>query len=401
MKVPDTRKPKISTLRDVARVASVSVSAASAALNNGNPKYSRKTAARIRAVARQLNYRPNRSAQFVRTGKNKLIGMIFFGGSREVSNERAHSIAQSIDEQGYELMMLSIHSYRGGLSRIVDRLLESSVSGVIIAGPRMEEAALDPVFERGIPVVGASTNEIRKAVHVRADFRQAMRAMTEHLLSRGHRTIVSWVLPETSTSRDPKAWIWQARGKALGVGDAMTAAGYTWEIGDKDDYLRWIAKRRDNSRPAAFTVFEAYGEDFPEDIYEYGKTIGAFLCETGHLPDVIVFPDDEGAIGGMGQFYRAGIRVPEDIGVTGFDDSSLAKNFIIPLTSVRQPIRDMARRTVELCIRQIENPGVSISPRLIHLPCELIVRESSGGSRGSASPPMASRLQKGRILEFS
>lgn len=374
MQIVSTPKKRSVTLKDVALVAGVSASTVSAALHNGVGRYNAETAERIRAIANELGYRPNRSAQSIRTGKNKLIGMIYFGGPLQVANERAHYIGRYVQEQGYELLTLDIHWYNGHLLKAVDRLLEANVNGVIIAGPGISENEIGAVLNREIPVVGISTNETHLFPLVRADMRQGMEQMTQHLLSLGHRRILCL---STAASEEPElSWPWQQRQQNAGVRHAIENCGGKHSFGRAKECLKWLAEKKTKDAITGFTLCHPNEVIYFDPFILARKAIRS-IKDGASLPDVVICPNDEWAVGVISELAGMNIRVPEDIAVTGYNDSALSENFPVPITTIRQPIPEMARKTVSLCINAIENRGeLEQNHPTFDLPCQLIVKKS-------------------------
>jgi len=359
-------------LKDVAKSAGVSPSTVSAALNNGDSRYNAETVERIRAIAAKLGYRPNRSAQSIRTGKNKLIGMIYFGGTLQVANERAHYIGRAVEERGYELLTLDVHWYDGRLAKVVNRLLEAGVSGIIIAGPGAAAEDILPFQERAIPIVGIASNETGLFPLVRADMRQGMQEITRHLLSLGHRKILNLSMADPAQREEEIPW--QQRQQLSGVRDVILEAGGSHSIGLAEQCLDWLA--RDHPGITSFTLCEP-SEIIYFDPFVFSRRAIRSIKGAASLPDAIICQNDEWAVGAISELATQGIRVPDDLAITGYNDSALAANFPVPLTSVRQPIPAMARKTVEWCIAAMENRAQpSQGCAIFDLPCELVVRES-------------------------
>lgn len=367
---------KCVTQLEIARVARVSQPAVAAVVGHTNKpgtRVSEATRQRILEVANTLGYRPNRFAQAIRSGRSKLIGMIYFGGPLQVINERAHFVGRHVEDIGYELLTIDVHWYEGGIKGVIDRALGSNFEGLILTGGVSAEALAD-VRRRGIPMVALSSVPLLDAPMVCSDMQRGMRHVADHLMSGGHQRILQ--LCDGTPGVPIEQWQRPARTQVLGVKEAVDEAGGTLEIGDADDYLKWISQPGEGVR--AFALCQPF-EVVYFNPYHFARKAMRSIGGASSLPHAIICPNDEWAVGCFTELAARGVSVPGDVAVTGFNDSALAANFPVGLTSVRQSTEKEARKAVELVLTGIENPDLFARQKkqTFQFPCELMIRESS------------------------
>ena len=278
------------TIKDVARLAGVSTKTVSNVINNNSGRYSGETHARVLDAIQKLNYRPNRAAQYMRSG---VIGILAFA-IPDIGNpyfsEIAREIIDAAKEQGYTVLI----EHTAGLAENERLLLggarSHAVDGVILDPVEMTE---DEIYRANtaIPIVMLGERATGKFYdHVMIDNVAAARLLTEHLLELGHRRIA--LLPVSDTGRDSLH-----RMRYQGYLEAHRAAGI------QPDPELIVA----TSYPTLLTHLS-------------GMTGIEQLLARGPLPDAVFCLNDLTAFGVMKILSQRGYRVPEDIAVVGFDD---------------------------------------------------------------------------------
>lgn len=347
------------TQKEIAAAAGVSRSAVGFALGV-RPAYDAKlrpeTRARIVAVARRLGYRPNRYAQVMRGGRSGMIGMIERPGLLQVATLRAAYAAEAVYAGGYGLMTSDVVGYEQGMTTACNALLDARVEGILLM-TSMQPADLKRLQTARIPIVqisGATT--LPGVSQVRTDVFQGMGDLTRHLIAGGHRRLA--LLTFRSTPRNTVA-DWPAAERIEAFRQTLRDAGGAVEGKVYVDFIR-----PDWTRPCA------PGRDAMERL----------LRRRGPRPDVVLCTNDDWALGALTACRRAGLRVPEDIAITGFDGSPAAEFGAVPLTTVIQPNREISQAAVALLLRLIKGERLLPTECLLKLPGKLVVRESSGGT---------------------
>lgn len=333
----------MSNIRKVAALAGVSVATVSRALKTPEV-VSPDTRAKVLAAAAQVGYQPNQMAVQFRSRKTHnlvvlvpTIANIFF--ARVITG-----IQQAAQAQGYGVLLCNTLG-REDLERQSASLVQAfQADGVIqlrAFNPFVQEA------DRLPPLVNVcEVSENAPYPTIQLDNRAAARAMTEHLLALGHRCIGLIKGPQSSPL---------TRDRIAGYQDALLAAGI-----EPDPSLLC----RGN-----FTL-------------EAGYQAAQLLLDHPAAPTAIFCENDEMAIGALQRIKQAGLSVPGDISLAGFDDISFAAFSDPPLTTIAQPAEEFGRKAVELLLAVLEG-RLSEIPHLI-LPFQLI-------SRGSTAPPRPGR----------
>ncbi len=340
------------TQKDIANRLSVSRALVSAALN-GTPGVSETTRVRIQAFAEELGYLPNRSAQLMRGGKSGVIGLISSASVLYTNVLRLRAAAETIYAQGYGLLSSELLWSEQGIERAVECLINAQVEGVLLmsagAAPAYthEMARLRRI---GIPVVSLGHIVVDGIPLVASDYFQGMRDVTNHALATGYRRIaflsVAGDQPDGSFDRGISE-------RLRGFRQAVTDAGL-----DTD---------------AVQVLHEPMDADF--DGYAPGKSGMLRLLSGMMRPQAVLCSNDQIALGAIKVCTEIGLRVPEDIAITGFDDSPLAQYFTPRLTTVAQPASECGRKAAELLLDLVQKKENTI-PDIVRLPCRLVVRES-------------------------
>ena len=337
MAAADSDKRKIQMI-DIARMAGVSTSTVSRALN-GSALINEETRRRISELAKSLNYTINQSAKNLRIGDNRTIGVVipYDRKSRQHISDpfflgMLGSLADALTDHNYDLLLSRVDADRmEDLSSLYDT---GRVSAIIVIGQWGHHEELNELARRQVPMVVWGAQLPRQMYcSVGSDNLDGGRQATEHLLRLQRKRIV--FLGDTSM---PEA--------------AQRYEGYC--LAHKNAGL---AISSDLYVACPFTASEAQ------------KVTSDFL-DMGVEFDAIVAASDVIAINAMGVLKNAGIAIPEQVSVVGYDDIDLSSHSFPPLTTVRQPL-DQAGQVIMQCLIDILD-GKAVDSQL--LPTSLIVR---------------------------
>lgn len=333
------------TLKDIAREAGVSVATVSKVLR-GEPEtfIGASTREKVAAAARRMGYRQNLHARSLRTGKSELIGLMAFDVNIRVALLRLQAVDQAVRARGYRTAVWSASGQVDAEQRALDECQSHMADGLILVHPSaaLSGSMLQPLLEAGTPVVTLEPVPGVDLDCVTVDRRHGTYLAVRHLLELGHRRI-ALLHGDQRYETD--------RGRTAGYLQAYAEAGL--EV-DRSLWLEAGAGYRAGYEAARALLQRRAGQT-------------AAFCN-----------NDEIAIGAMRAFREAGLRIPEDVAVVGFDNLEVAEFAAVPLTTVSQPIVEQARTAVERLFRRIEHPGEQLEPHTVHLPPTLVVRESSG-----------------------
>ena len=331
------------TIRDVAREAGVSVATVSRVLNDSGP-VSELTRHRIREIATRLRYVPDSAARSLITRRSTTVGVLLPDLHGEFFSEVIRGIDQTAQRNGYHLLVSGSHNDKGEIEAAL-RAMRGRVDGLIVMSPDIDSAALVANLPAGSPVVllncfvdGDAFDSLTIDNFGGAD------AMVRHLIAGGHRRIAFIKGAERNYDAAERLRGYRAALADAGIEPepALELAGDFTESGGHDAARR-VAAMRD--RPTA--VFAA---------------------------------NDSMAIGALAALRDAGVRVPDEMAVAGFDDIPIARYMSPPLTSVRVQISEMGERAVHMLLRAIEEKNQHEKQQET-LPTTLVIRESCGGKQ--------------------
>jgi len=348
------RGGSVVTIHDVARHAGVSPMTVSRVIN-AESNVREETRAKVAASVKALRYSPNLAARSLASADGLHLGILYANPSAAYLSE---FLLGSLEQSSLAGCQLVIERCEADEGPTIARLVQGGVHGVILPAPLCDsEAALKAVEQAQIPAVLVASG--RPAAGLSAvsinDF-EASRAMTRHLLELGHRRIgfINGHPNQTASGQRFRGYIEGMTEAGLSVGTDQVAQGY-------------------------FT-------------YRSGLEAAEKLL-TAWKPTAIFASNDDMAAATMAVAHRRGLDVPGDLAVAGFDDTPLATTVWPALTTVRQPIAEMAREAVRLLIDQIrkKRSGEAAPVRHKTLKFTLIDRESTAASASPAPAKPASR----------
>ena len=347
------------TIHDVARHAGVSPMTVSRVINS-EANVREETRARVTASVKALRYSPNLAARSLASADSMHLGILYSNPSSSYLSEFLLGSLEQSSLSGSQLVIEQCEKIETEREAI-QRLIKGGIDGVILPAPLCDsEEALKAVEDAGIPAVLVASG--RPAAELSAvsinDF-EASRAMTRHLLSLGHRRIgfINGHPNQTASGQRFRGFIEGMTEAGLSVGTDQVAQGYfTYRSGME----------------AAERLLSAYN------------------------PTAIFASNDDMAAATVAVAHRRGLDVPGDVAVAGFDDTPLATTVWPELTTVRQPIADMAREAVRMLIEQIKGRRTGKPPQVAHklLKFTLIKRDSTI-PQAPAPSPTPSRKARG------
>jgi len=336
------------TLKDLASHLDLSPSTISLVLNQSPvaDAIPKETQQRVFDAARELGYRPNYIAASLRSRRTNSIGVLV----PEVSDPWAAEIVSGIEshllDNDYTYL---VTSHRRSTPKLLeddlDLLTRRAVEGIILVATELREPPLLPT------VVISGHRRVKGLSNVVIDHDRAAQQALTHLKELGHRRIALFRgQPGSSDTEDRSRAIFQA---AASVGIEIPPEVTLQLSGEGEDQV--------------FTPDAAYQEG-----YAFGQKL---LARRVKFTALFAF-DDASAIGAIRAFLDAGLRVPEDVSVVGFDDIQNAAYYNPRLTTVRQPLREMGRIAARLLLDRINAPEKSNA--FVVVDPELIVRDSTG-----------------------
>ncbi|WTJ79238.1 substrate-binding domain-containing protein [Kitasatospora sp. NBC_01539] len=327
-------------MADVAKVAGVSHQTVSRVLNDA-PHVRPATRKKVLAAIRELDYRPNTAARTLVTRRTRTLGVVSFGSTLYGPALMLDSIELAAQASGYFVSVARLRSLdTASVQGAADRLRDQGVEGIVVIAPQLPVVRAIARLSSAVPVVAVGSAGRSRVPMVAVDNEAGAVAATRHLLGLGHRTVHHIAGPpdwlESATRREG----WRKELEAVGArvpepwsGDWSSRSGY--EAG------RQIVK---------------------------DPQVTAVFCANDHM-----------ALGLLCAVHEAGLTVPEDISVVGFDDIPEGAYFAPPLTTVRQGFEELGRRALELLVEELDSVPrahnhVLVSP-------EMVMRRSAGPAR--------------------
>jgi DNA-binding LacI/PurR family transcriptional regulator len=346
-------RPRPASIRDVARLAGVSHQTVSRVLN-GHPNIRDATKSRVLAAMDELRFRPSRAARILSMRRSQTIGVLAAAvGSHYGPASSVSAVEDAARERGYYATVAHLASVApAAISAAIEDLLSQDVEGIVIVAPRTTVLSRLAALPMNVPIVAAQ-GERRGAGGipvVSVDQEAGVRMVLGHLIGQGHTRILHVAGPPDWNDAQLRLRAYKAELRAAGLplppplfGDWTADSGYD------------------------------IGRALVRDVARGGR---------GELPFTAVFSsNDQMALGLIHAFRAAGLDVPRDVSIVGFDDIPESAHFWPPLTTVRQDFGELGVRCVSMLLDAIgrtqagESPDAPPRVRPVVEP-RLIVRDS-------------------------
>lgn len=337
------------SIRDIAKMAGVSVTTVSRVLN-GYPDVSEATKIRVQQVIEECDYQPNNAARNLKRTHSNTVGLLMEGSATPFITDLSDIIEEEINAHGYALVPHRVMNGVSGVDTAVQLVMEKRLQGLIICGGYFIHS-LEQLQHLPVPSVFCTTtltgidHAAYSSVHV--DDRQAAMEAVDYLCSIGHRDIA--ILGGIEHDQGGVS-----SQRLRGYCDALSKNGICFDPA----FVRYCG---------LFTMQRGYDATCE-------------LLASGRRPTAIFCVADELAVGACKAIFNAGLSVPQDISVMGYDGTEIARFYEPSICSVRQPKEGIAKKTVEVLVSLMEKKGQN---RHIVFPTEIV----TGGS--CASPRKA------------
>jgi len=348
------------SIHEVARRAKVSIATVSRTIN-GVQSVTPQLSRRVWRVIEELGYYPNTQARALVSGRSRIFGLIV----SEITNPFFPEIVQGFEDiavqHNYEILTTStVHdSKRVALS--VRRMIERRVEGVAIVTFGMEEALFDDLKSRKIPLVFIDVGpQLPRVSNIKIDYLHGIRQAVQHLAALGHKSIafISGPLTLKSAVARQRAFLQSMQEISLPVDEKHLIEGNHTLEG---------------------------GMDALKKILELPKRPTAVICS-----------NDMTAIGVMREGYEAGLQIPRDLSLVGFDDIRLAQFVIPPLTTIRMSQTEIARMAFNALLAEVQRQIPSPNGSEYVLRTSLVLRDSTAMAPGNAGKPRVTFKLKGK-----
>jgi len=345
-----------STIKDLARVAKVSASTVSRALNN-HPRISQKRKQDIAKLAKKMGYLPSFLARGLVTKKTFLIGLLVYDFRNFFYAELTRAIQEAAEELGYWVLQGSTDDDPEKTTHLVNSMTRIGVEGIIFASCTLHDPIVEEMVKKQFPVVLAN-RRLDKDIgdQVVLDNTYGSYLAVSHLLHLDHRRVGMIRGPQDlSTSEDRyRGYVAALKEKGLAIDKKITKTGPLTQ--------------------------------------ESGYQLALKMMRVANPPSAIFCCDDNVALGAMKALSELGLRVPQDVGLVGFDDAEISSHPLIQLTTVSQDTQEMGRLAARMMVHRIE--GKLDVPQKKLLKPHLVVRQSCGykltanGEKGKRVQPV-------------
>ena len=328
------------SMREVAKLAGVSSATVSRVIN-GSSLVTEETAIQVRRVIQNLNFVPNNSALYLKQGKSQIYGAIIPDLTNPFFMELVKILEEVLVENERELLVANTDFRPSRLQRSIHRMLLRRVDGVVFLSSELESASLESLVQNRIPIV--TTDHYRTGPgmsDILVDFPGGMAQIVRHLKELGHRQ----------------------------VGFIGGSEGLVTSRVRRESFLDAIVKNGLSSREEWIVSgnFKIAG----------GEAGMAAILSGPERPTAVATANDLTAIGALRAARDKGLRVPEDISVTGCDDIEMADIVNPPLTTLRISRKQYAQML--FAALRLEEDDVNRPGQVYRLPMKMVVRQSTG-----------------------
>ncbi len=325
------------TIKDIAKIAGVSHTTVSRALND-SPLIKDETKEMIKEIASTLEYVPDRNARALVTANSNNIGLFFssitVGTSASFFQEIVVGVSKEIHNE-YNLVINAIDTYKN-----YNEINKRSYDGIILVSQTIEDDLfIADMVKKQIPIVVINRNiKDFKVTNILSDDEAGVYEGVSYLINQGHK--------EIGLIEGEKGY----------ESSKLRKAGYLGALQDfqitlVDDYIV----------PGNYTMGGGY------------QAMARFL-KLPKYPKAVFCCNDDMAFGAVKAIHEAGLEIPRDIAIMGFDDSLFAQYMNPPLTTIKRPIEDISSEGVRLLLEQIDNRDAKV--KKIYKPSSLITRKS-------------------------
>lgn len=317
------------TIKDIAKVADVSYATVSRALS-GSPEVGAETRKRVLQICQEMGYTTNYVAQSMVLKRTKLIGLIMASIDNPFMSELAYYVELRAREMGYSLVLCNSSSDLEQEKHVFQLLVGRQVDGIILMPSHADSYPAIKEYAAVVPTVFMNENlrDLPES-YVSVDNYRGTRIGTEYLHSIGHRDILYFGRRENSVTHQ------------------LRAEGYLDACADLD------------IEP------HIYNSSYTSSSISAGYEMAGQLFQNPLRQTAIFAATDALALGVLGAAEEAGIRIPEDLSVMGFDNITYAGLPRINLTTIEQPKKSMGSLAVDMLLEKINDPSVGYSHRIL------------------------------------
>ena len=330
------------TIEEVARRAKVSISTVSRTLHGSGP-VGPATAERVWRAIKELDYRPNTTAQSLVSGRSRMLGLVVSDITNPFFPELIHGFQEVALQNGYDVLANSTNYDKSRTALCVRRMIDRKVDGVAIMTSEMDRTVTEQLASRKVPLVFLDVGKVGEGIsNIKVNYAQGITQAVEHLRALGHRRIAFISGPSTLKS---------ARVRRDAFFDCLRRFG--------------IAEHRELIEEGNHKI-------------DGGLSAITRLLQRAEPPTAVLASNDLTAIGALRGARQSGLRVPHDVSVVGFDDIDMAQFTEPPLTTIRLLRSELASLACNALFQSIHGntEGAEFT-----MGTHLIIRESTAPAK--------------------
>lgn len=347
---------------------------------NGTPNYKRETRERVLRMAESLGYQPNRASRALKRGRSNLIGVIHFGSPYVTAHQGIHHVVRTIDEWGYDSLVINSHWHEGNNDRVLGEIIQSRVEGVLLIANQdhLPETRLimDRLKRAGIPIVSLFGESRSDTPLVGGSSKRSFFCMHRHLRQVGHRSVLL-VAPFHPILRS-------VTGRIEGFESAMAGDDPCYNLTEDEFFQKWPRLKKSAGHRALGIVVRLEMSDYGDNVLLRHYDFANQLFSRKALPDAIMCSNDRAAFGVFNAAFESGISIPGDLAVTGCDNEDIGAFPIFRLTSIRFDIASSSKAAVKMLMKLLKKQR--LARREITFPGDLVLRRSCGRTLGPDGP---------------
>ena len=341
------------TIFDVARHAGVSIGTVSRVTNNRDRVHP-ETRERVLRAIEELGYRPNALARGLAGQQTNTLGLVIPQVNDPFFFQIVRGVEDAASQAGYNLLIAS-QPLQPGEHSYLSLFTRGHVDAMVLVAIDVRVEEVQAITDRGVPIVLVQQDIGGNIPSFVADNYYGARSMAEHLLGHGYRR--------------------------LGY---ISGTDYTPDNRERLRGLRDVLAQHGLSLPGEYIAHGNYLRDS-------GFRAMQELLALSPRPEAVFAANDQMAADAIMAALAAGLVVPDDIAVVGFDDGPFARYTNPPLTTVSQPVYDLGRQAAQTALQasRADRDSAPMTPRLVQLPTQLVVRQSCGCPPSPAGPDRA------------
>lgn len=326
----------------------------------GEHRYKEETRQKVLNAAEALGYRPHRGAQMMRRGASNLVVLLNMTGLSTAYTIAPLYIGQNIVNAGFDVHVVEAFWWLRKGDYIIEQILSLRPEGVVAVGTPQGVMGLERLRKYGIPLISIAFKADDEATWFRHDAQKAIYDLTLSALAMGRERVGLFL------RRPIDAYTWQQQERQTGFEAALAEAGWA----PPKSYFHPDALPAAKGKRVGEIFF-----DTPKH-YLYDQSNSACIAAEWlkGRSDALICGNDQYALSTFTVLHRSGLRVPDDVCISGFDNSPYTALGAVPLTTVEPPIGRICEEAIAYLLRLIG--GEKLEPTTQDYPCKIIWRES-------------------------